>query len=263
MTTSPPPQPPAGWYPDPTGKPGEMYWDGEAWHSLTPDIPATPNTEIPATPAAATPPPPPLGHHPGRQLAWPLIALGIILLVVGFLFIPILFTIGLIVLIVGLVLMAMGRRGNATSKPAQPAVSTNGPSGQRKVVFAIAIVLVVLVGVAVNRIGIPFWEHSIYPRFFEKGSSSPSSGSPGNAGGGDGADTSSHSYQEGVKDASAELVVSDIQGGMSNTDACQAAFDMYQGAFSIDNHDQFMAGCADGLKQHPVPRYTPGFQPNP
>ena len=49
MTTSPPPQPPAGWYPDPTGKPGEMYWDGETWHRLTPDIPATPKAEIPAT----------------------------------------------------------------------------------------------------------------------------------------------------------------------------------------------------------------------
>ena len=52
MTTSPPPQPPAGWYPDPTGKPGEMYWDGEAWHRLTPDIPATPKANIPGAPKA-------------------------------------------------------------------------------------------------------------------------------------------------------------------------------------------------------------------
>jgi hypothetical protein len=29
MTTEPTP---AGWYPDPTGKSGEMYWDGQAWH---------------------------------------------------------------------------------------------------------------------------------------------------------------------------------------------------------------------------------------
>src|SRR6202044_199681 len=66
MTTSPPPQPPAGWYPDPTGKPGEMYWDGEAWHRLTPGIPATPEagavrsghtpaSDIPATPKADIP----------------------------------------------------------------------------------------------------------------------------------------------------------------------------------------------------------------
>ena len=83
------------------------------------------------------------------------------------------------------------------------------------------------------------------------------------SGNGGGADTSSHSYQEGVKDASSQPVVSGVQGGMSNTDACQAAFDLYNGAFSIDNHDQFMAGCADGLKQHPVPSYNSGFQPNP
>ena len=24
-------QPPAGWYPDPTGLPGQKYWDGAAW----------------------------------------------------------------------------------------------------------------------------------------------------------------------------------------------------------------------------------------
>jgi hypothetical protein len=42
MTTSPPPQPPAGWYPDPTGKPGQKYWDGQAWSDIpAPDIPAT------------------------------------------------------------------------------------------------------------------------------------------------------------------------------------------------------------------------------
>lgn len=27
MTT---PQPPAGWYRDPTGRPGDLYWDGRA-----------------------------------------------------------------------------------------------------------------------------------------------------------------------------------------------------------------------------------------
>jgi hypothetical protein len=44
MTTG---QPSAGWYPDPTGKPGQTYWDGQQWH-----------TGIPApTPAAAAPTP--------------------------------------------------------------------------------------------------------------------------------------------------------------------------------------------------------------
>jgi len=23
---------PPGWYPDPSGKPGQMYWDGQQWH---------------------------------------------------------------------------------------------------------------------------------------------------------------------------------------------------------------------------------------
>lgn len=45
MTTPPPPQPPAGWYPDPSGGPGQKYWNGEAWS----DVPAP---ESPAAPAA-------------------------------------------------------------------------------------------------------------------------------------------------------------------------------------------------------------------
>jgi hypothetical protein len=31
MTT--PPTPPPGWYPDPSGAPGQRYWDGRAWHA--------------------------------------------------------------------------------------------------------------------------------------------------------------------------------------------------------------------------------------
>jgi hypothetical protein len=33
--------PPAGWYPDPNGKPGQVYWDGQAWHIPSPANPAT------------------------------------------------------------------------------------------------------------------------------------------------------------------------------------------------------------------------------
>lgn len=29
MTT---PQPAPGWYPDPSGRPGQRYWDGQQWH---------------------------------------------------------------------------------------------------------------------------------------------------------------------------------------------------------------------------------------
>ncbi len=28
-------QPSAGWYPDPSGKPGQMYWDGQQWRTDT------------------------------------------------------------------------------------------------------------------------------------------------------------------------------------------------------------------------------------
>jgi hypothetical protein len=36
------PQPPAGWYPDPSGKPGQMYWDGQRWRTETPPPAAAP-----------------------------------------------------------------------------------------------------------------------------------------------------------------------------------------------------------------------------
>jgi hypothetical protein len=29
-------QPSAGWYPDPSGKPGQTYWDGQRWHTNVP-----------------------------------------------------------------------------------------------------------------------------------------------------------------------------------------------------------------------------------
>lgn len=33
---------PPGWYPDPSGKPGNLYWDGRAWHSAIPAQLGTP-----------------------------------------------------------------------------------------------------------------------------------------------------------------------------------------------------------------------------
>ena len=54
--------PPAGWYPDPTGKPGNVYWDGGAWQATLPatsgavEQPATgPSPGEPVPPPAATP----------------------------------------------------------------------------------------------------------------------------------------------------------------------------------------------------------------
>lgn len=193
MSTSPPPQPPAGWYPDPNGEPGQKYWDGQAWADIpAPDIPATPESDIAGTP-----------------------------------------------------------------KPAQPAVSTKGPSGQRKVGFAIAIVLVVLVVVAINRIGIPFWQHSIYPRFFEKGSSSsssPSSQSPS---------SQSPSYQEGYNSGTFGLARKGYGDDMYNTGATIAEMEHNACSRAINNEpnyssllepaaqDDYMNGCLKAFGDHP------------
>ncbi|WP_082958173.1 DUF2510 domain-containing protein [Mycobacterium alsense] len=44
--TTPPSAP--DWYPDPSGKPGQMYWDGQQWHSAPPaDQPPRPTPTTP------------------------------------------------------------------------------------------------------------------------------------------------------------------------------------------------------------------------
>jgi hypothetical protein len=53
MTTEPPA---ADWYPDPSGKPGLMYWDGQRWHT---DIPATPSPAEQSPPQPTSTPPRP------------------------------------------------------------------------------------------------------------------------------------------------------------------------------------------------------------
>ena len=186
--------PPAGWYPDPNGEPGQKYWDGQAWADIpAPDIPATPESDIAGTP-----------------------------------------------------------------KPAQPAVSTKGPSGQRKVGFAIAIVLVVLVVVAINRIGIPFWQHPIYPRFFDERVlllvlpvlHSPSSQSP--------------SYQEGYNSGTFGLARKGYGDDMYNTGATIAEMSNTmpvagQSTTSPTRHpcwsraakDDYMNGCLKAFGDHP------------
>ncbi len=47
QAAGPPTGPPPGWYADPSGKPGQMYWDGQRWHT------GIPTTSPPA--AAPTP----------------------------------------------------------------------------------------------------------------------------------------------------------------------------------------------------------------
>jgi hypothetical protein len=61
MTTQPPAP---DWYPDPSGKPGLMYWDGQQWHT---DIPTT-------SPLADQPPAQPTSTAPQPQRQTPLIA---------------------------------------------------------------------------------------------------------------------------------------------------------------------------------------------
>ena len=83
-----------------------------------------PPTEI-GTPAA------PEGQRPPRSLKWPLVALGVILVVVGFLFWRPMAYLGLIVLTIGLVLMAMGQPGRLKWPP----------------IVAIVVVLAAVVGI--------------------------------------------------------------------------------------------------------------------
>ena len=35
------PAAPPGWYPDPSGRPGSLYWDGAKWHPAQPAVPGT------------------------------------------------------------------------------------------------------------------------------------------------------------------------------------------------------------------------------
>jgi Protein of unknown function (DUF2510) len=60
--------PPAGWYPDPTGKPVQKYWDGEAWTDIPPP-------EIPATREATRPPVTTTGPSGQRQVGFVLAGL--------------------------------------------------------------------------------------------------------------------------------------------------------------------------------------------
>jgi len=32
---------PRGWYPDPSGKAGKLYWDGQEWHTAPPPVPSS------------------------------------------------------------------------------------------------------------------------------------------------------------------------------------------------------------------------------
>jgi Protein of unknown function (DUF2510) len=100
MTTQPPGP---DWYPDPTGNPGLMYWDGQQWHAdLTSAAP--PASQRPGEIATAPSP----GQRPSLLPALLLIALGIISCAVGYVVgIGIAYALGALVLVVGLVLLVI------------------------------------------------------------------------------------------------------------------------------------------------------------
>ncbi len=64
--------PPAGWYPDPHGKPGQTYWDGQVWRdhlaapALSPDPAATGDPSLPVRSAQ-----PGQYYHAGYSSAQP------------------------------------------------------------------------------------------------------------------------------------------------------------------------------------------------
>ncbi len=238
-----------------------MYWDGEAWHRLTPDPEAklmaadahsgtNPAPDIPATPTADISPPPP-SRRTGLQPA-PLIALlGIGLMLVGFLaVIPILLSVGLIVLIVGLVLMATGRRGRAIPEAAG-ALSTTGPAPHTPAIaqpnetrsgnklFALIVAGLVAVAVLGPVAGKYLWP-SIYKvyctrivatcRYYPPSSpSSPSSGSPGSQ------QSQSPFYQEGYDSGTSGLARKDYGFNMSNTGATVAEMEHQTCSDAIKN----------------------------
>ena len=110
--------------------------------------PVPPPRPAPApAPQIQTPPPPP-GHRPSRRLKWPLIALGIILLVAAFLFnISALLTVGLVALVIGMVLMAMGRMGRAVG----------GQRPRRRLKWPLIAAIVVVLAASAGITGYLLW----------------------------------------------------------------------------------------------------------
>jgi hypothetical protein len=261
-----------------------MYWDGEAWHRLTPDIsakpkaagvssgnspapdiPARPETGIPETSTAATSPLQPPGHRAGLRLT-PLTALlGICLLVVGFLSsIPILLTIGLIVLIVGFVLMAIGRWGTATpkaagahgaTKPAPDIPATPKPNETRSgnklfAVIAAGLVAIVVLGPVAGKYLWPsiyklYCTHIVATcRYYPP--SSPSSPSSGSP---DSQQSQSPYYQEGYNSGTSGLARKGYGDNMYNTGATVAEM-QHQACADAINNESNMASIQDS--DHPA-----------
>jgi hypothetical protein len=118
-----------------------MYWDGEAWHRLTPDIPATPQADIPGTPKPTQPPVTTKGPSGQRKVGF--VLAGLVLLEIAVLAVGLLVLSPIAAALLGVVVMVaivlIGVRIAVRS----------GQSGARKVVFVSATVLVVAAGLLV------------------------------------------------------------------------------------------------------------------
>jgi hypothetical protein len=242
MTTPPPPQPSAGWYPDPTGKPGQMYWDGEAWHRLTPDIPATPKADIPGTPKPTQPPVTTKGPSGQRKVGFVLAGLALLVIAVQVVVYLVLRAGPLAVLVcVAIVLIGViiGVRIAVRS----------GQSGARTGTFVIAMVL--------GLFAVPW----VVVRHFEEGSS-PSSSSQSQSP----SQSQSQYYQEGYNSGTSGVARNGYADQLARPgstvaemehNACSAAINNEPNNASINdadqpgNQDDYMNGCLQAFTDHP------------
>ena len=75
------PLPPAGWYPNPSGAPGQRYFDGREW---TAHHRGTPQQPMPVSPAPLPHPPPPIPMQTSVVVSGPNHALHAVLTLLTF-----------------------------------------------------------------------------------------------------------------------------------------------------------------------------------
>lgn len=97
-----------GWYPDPTGTPGERYWDGQTWTEQTRTLPAPPMGVMPGSYSMG-------GGVPRNGMGTASLVMGIL----GIVILPIVFSV--LAIIFGSVGIGRANRGEATNKGAATA----------------------------------------------------------------------------------------------------------------------------------------------
>jgi Protein of unknown function (DUF2510) len=253
MTSPPPPQPSAGWYPDPTGKPGQMYWDGEAWHRLTPDIPATPQADIPGTPK---PTQPPVTTKGPSGLVWFVLAGLALLAIAAFLLVGNPTQRGVLIAAVAIVIVGVWM------------ADRSGQFAARTVMFVMAGLVAIAVLVVANYPYLykTYCTNTPTCRYYGP-LSSPSSSSPGSQ------QSQSPYYQEGYNSGTSGLARNGYGDDMYNTgatvaemehNACSAAINNESNNASIQdadqpgNQDDYLNGCLHAFRDHP-----PAAKPKP